>query len=708
MSGVVLALLAGAAVRIESVAVRPVDGHPGLVVSAHQPLPPVVVSRQGRRLLVRIPGARLSSRFDSPRLFAWKAKGGRAAMKAEGLRLWQAKGDVLLQFTVGPDVPFGVHQDGSRLRFSFHEPERAPSRGRSLLVAAAAPEAAPAPPAVALAAAVQTAATASPAGPPGPPAYAALRAAAAEPVAVTLERAGPKAIVRIRGGSGLPDARVRREGGEVIVTFDVGALAVPPSPAVEPPVDGIHVEKVATLAVVHVKVAPEVPFEIQREKHLLSLTFGEENPLEKIAPAPPAPGTEAVDVASLVSPEIYRGLFPATFGGEGGEQAPAAASDLPREGLQVGPVHLRPSVLVTYVDGDYTLLDTPDPVSDRYVQVEPRIAADMPVLGGELTAEYGVRLRFFSQFDEVNSTSHLLNAGLEVPLGSRTMLRLRDHFFTGILEATEVDPGQEYFFDLSRFHRNEIEAGAKVEVGPRGFLDGSIGYNEVNFDDPQAGFFPYDARFARVGAGLTFGDNMRAGLYYGYDRIPSPGARPLVAATGHSLGVAVEGDLGALTTGQVSLDYTDRDSPLAGEGGQRYRGLTGGLSLSRELSPSSRITVTGRRSTDLSAFEDDAFYVSTGGRALLSFGLPWSFSANTGVGYQENTYRTEASEIGVPREDSIFGWTLGLSRPVGSFAYLRADYRRDRRRSNIPGFNITTDGFIVQMGVGLFGTSVRR
>ena len=106
------------------------------------------------------------------------------------------------------------------------------------------------------------------------------------------------------------------------------------------------------------------------------------------------------------------------------------------------------------------------------------------------------------------------------------MLSLRDHFSTGILEATEVDPGQEYFFDLSRFHRNEVEAGARVEVGTRGFVDGSFGYNEVTFDDPQAGFFPYDARFARVGAGLTFGDNLRAGLYYGYDRIPSPDAPP--------------------------------------------------------------------------------------------------------------------------------------------------------------------------------------
>src|SRR6185295_57515 len=113
---------------------------------------------------------------------------------------------------------------------------------------------------------------------PTPPAFAALRAADA--LTVTAESAGPRAVVRIRGGLGLADARVRREGGEVIVTFDVGAETVPPSPAAAPPVENVDVEKVASLAVIHVKVPPEVPFDVKREPRLLTLTFGEEAALE--------------------------------------------------------------------------------------------------------------------------------------------------------------------------------------------------------------------------------------------------------------------------------------------------------------------------------------------------------------------------------------------------------------------------------------------
>ena len=208
--------------------------------------------------------------------------------------------------------------------------------------------------------------------------------------------------------------------------------------------------------------------------------------------------------------------------------------------------------------------------------------------------------------------------------------------------------------------------------------------------------------------GTTFGDNLRAGVYYSYFRVPPPDARPLVESTAHAVGIGLEGDFGRLTHGSVQLDWRKQDSPGAAAGGQTYSGLAGSLSLSRELSPTSRVTVLGRRATDLSAFEQNAFYVSTGGQVQLSSGLAWSLSANGSLGYQENVYKTVASAIGVPREDSILGWTLGLSRPVGSFGFLRADYRRDRRRSNLPGYDITTHGFIVQIGVGLFGTSVRR
>ena len=701
MIPLVLSLMA-AAPKLEAVTITSVEGRPGLVLSADQPLPPVVVSRSPRRLQVSIPGARLAPKLKGPWVFAGRAGSGRASLPVEAVRIVQRPADVALLFTLPSDVPLGVRQEGETLWLAFGEepPPRETHKGVSLL------------------------------GPPGPPVPSPVldlpspQSRPAAPVLVPLPEEGrgeasvsvsveprpPRALVRITGGAGLAEARVRREGGEVIVTFDAENEAVAKAPAVLPPIDAIEAEKLAALAVVHVRVAPEVPFEVQREEGALVVLFGEAapRPLELQARTPLPEASAGVDTARLVTPELYRSLFPA-----GGEEPadrptalPAASSDQAREGLQIGPLHLRPTLQTSYTDADTAVLDTPQPVNDHYLQIEPRVTADVPLLGGQLTADYALRYRAFSSYDEVGSTSQLANAGLELPLGTRTLLRVHDHVSTGILETTEVDPGQEYFFGLSRFHRNDLGLGAQVQVGNHYFVDLAAGRNDVSFDE-VAGFFPYTTTTVEVAAGMTLAENLRASLVYHYLRVPPSDRREVVESSESSLGAAINGDLGPLTHGQVQIDYQDRQAPRAAAGGQSYRGLAVQASVVRDLSASARLQLTARRATDLSGFEQNAFYVSTGARLGLSTGLPLSLSGNLGVGYQWNAYRTLAAELGEPRRDNIFGWSVGLSRSLGRIAFVRADYRRDHRSSNLPGFSTTTDGFLVQVGLGLFGTSAR-
>jgi len=45
---------------------------------------------------------------------------------------------------------------------------------------------------------------------------------------------------------------------------------------------------------------------------------------------------------------------------------------------------------------------------------------------------------------------------------------------------------------------------------------------------------------------------------------------------------------------------------------------------------------------------------------------------------------------------------------LGWRAFVRADYRRDRRESNVAGYDVTTSGFAIQFGVGLFGPGPSR
>ena len=78
-----------------------------------------------------------------------------------------------------------------------------------------------------------------------------------------------------------------------------------------------------------------------------------------------------------------------------------------------------------------------------------------------------------------------------------------------------------------------------------------------------------------------------------------------------------------------------------------------------------------------------------------------------GIGYQWNDYRTIASEIGVPREDRIFGWFVGLRRPIAHKLALNAAYRSEDRRSNVDNFDTNANGFYLTLEWDIFGTPQR-
>jgi hypothetical protein len=359
------------------------------------------------------------------------------------------------------------------------------------------------------------------------------------------------------------------------------------------------------------------------------------------------------------------------------------------------------------VDADVAGFTGPSPIRDRYLQTQPSLTGEMPFLDGKLVGSYEPRLRSFSSYSEVGTTTHLANASLDLPVGARFTLTASEHFVHGILEATEVDPGREYFFGLGRFTRWDSELGARIELGSRLGVDLGGGWNEVSFDSSSS-FFAYTAQTLRAGLGYELTPSLRAVLGYTYSRLPRPDQRPLAGSTANSVGFGLKGQITPLLTGQVELAYRDQESPLAPPGGQRFQGLTTAVSLKNEFRPDAFLVVLGNRSTDPSAFEQNAFYVTTGLQADATVPAPFSIAFRGGAGYQWNTYRLPASAIGVPREDTILAWSAGLGRPLGSRAFLRGDYRRERRRSNLPGFSVTTHSLIIQLGIGLFGAPMSR
>lgn len=513
-------------------------------------------------------------------------------------------------------------------------------------------------------------------------------------LAVRVEHEGGRASVSVVTSSEPGRVKVRREGGEVVLLMEVDSPATLETPAPSPPIEAIRLGREQGGLTLRVQVAPEVPYAIRRAGPRLTILFGE------VAQEQPAPRDSDVD-------RLYRGLFPPSAGPlegsvdfvpPGGETAPPGE---PAEGLQLGPLGLKPLVVGSYVDAENALLGTPQPVSDSYFQLEPKLMAELPLLGGRLSADYGPRLRRGSSLALVERTSHFGNAAFDAA-GSGLGLRIAGHHARGILETYEVDPGGEYFFGLGAFTRDSLDGSLRLSRGGRLGLELGGGYTKVDLERTSS-FFGYKSWTARGGLGYDATPNLRANLLYGFERTPAPPERPQAQQRAHSVALELSGEILPLLNGRLSLGYESLRGPRAGPGGGRFAGVTLSADLTKEFTASTVLGISAARRTYPSGFEDNAFYVSNAASAQLSAPLGFGTTLAAAAGYHWNEYQTTASALGAPREDRILGWSIGLGRTLTRRAYVRADYRRERRDSNVHDFDITTQGFVVQIGLGFFG-----
>lgn len=563
------------------------------------------------------------------------------------------------------------------------------------------------------------------------------------PGMVAVHREGDVARVSIMDADlGLRFAGGRRFSWTPSDGFDPALLAATPAK-----LDRLEIAAGASEVSVLLHVPPEVSVDVRRDPHGLLLVFRAASaqaepervaraaaepvaspPAPVVAAHPPAPAPAPAPAPVVPAPvpaapvvaeaqatttgsvaELYPRLFPI-----GAPEAPREESvPLPEviepgqdAGVAVGPFRVRASVDARYVDADTFVESTAVPTKDRYLEVLPRVAAASPVGEGHFTLDYAPVFRAFATYDDVNSNSHALGARIDLPVGSRVTLRAGDRFRSGVLDTRVVDPGGEYFFGLGRFRRNDADAGASIMVGPRLSVELGGALGTVRFQE-KSNFFSYDTRSASAGFGYEVTPSLKAVASYVYDAVPRPDERPEAEATAHSGRLTLTGDILPLLSGEVSVGYRSQDSPNAGPGGTSYSGITMSAALSRQIGRDSLLAVYASRSTPVSAYEENAFYVSTALQGTLQVPLPARFQLRGGLGYQWNDYRTVASAIGKPREDRILGWYVGLRCPVWSRLYLSGAYRGEDRRSNVDAFDTNADGFYLQLEWNIFGTPPR-
>jgi len=520
--------------------------------------------------------------------------------------------------------------------------------------------------------------------------------------AIRIEAESDRPVVRV-AVSGHVEARVTRVASELVLMFPgahlLPALAVP-GPLAE--IRSITAEETLEGARLRIRVEGPADHELTQEGGVVSLVLrGRRAP----AASPPPPGGRS-------APEDVRDLY-AKIVPPAAEPVDAAAApispDVLAEGadqaLHLGTARVRPSVGLVYVDADVAFLDTPAPVRDRYFQVEPHLPVDFGSKAAgraNLHLSYDPRFRVRTAFAELRQPSHLLTASAEVPVAPGLTVRGSHHFAHGLLETTEVDPGREYFFRLAPFTRNQSLLGLSYDPGGLFALELAGTRDAIRIDD-QAAFF--DHRVDTLSGSLDYDFSSRAHAYarYAWSHIPRPVARPEAESTSSTVSLGAAGDLLPLVSGEVSVGLRSLEAPRGGPGGTHFTGVVLAGSVRKEFTPAATATLLARRDTYPSAFEENAFYVVTGVGAETDLRMVLSLVFHGGLGWQRNAYRVRVAELGRARQDDLLGWSAGLGRVLTSWSFLRADYRHDRRHSNLAVYNSSGHVFTIQVGLGFLG-----
>ena len=271
------------------------------------------------------------------------------------------------------------------------------------------------------------------------------------PGEVAVHREGDVARVSIMDAElGLRFAGGRRFSWTPSDGFDPALLAATPAR-----LDRLEIAASASEVSLLLHVPPEVPVDVRRDPRGLLVVFAALRPPSSLPRRPggraaahgraACPGAAPVAVATTDTAELAKRLFPDRSGrgpgrgpGIGRRALPPAlpgrrargdargdggagrgrSSPGRTSGVAVGPFRVRASVDARYVDADTFVESQAEPTRDNYLEVQPRVAAVAPVGEGRFTLDYAPVFRAFATYDDVNSSSHSLGAGLDLPIGT--------------------------------------------------------------------------------------------------------------------------------------------------------------------------------------------------------------------------------------------------------------------------------------------------
>lgn len=425
-------------------------------------------------------------------------------------------------------------------------------------------------------------------------------------------------------------------------------------------------------------------------------------PVEPSSEAASAPSedevatTESEFITLFPAPEEGRPMFDPPI-----EQVDTGEGDY-GNGILLGRFLLQPLAEFSWVRGDNVTLDSEDPFADNAIYA--RGVADFELIDSENTLNfaYQVRYRKFQEFDLLKEKlSHGFDLRTSIEVSPRMTFDARNHFLRGSFETFEFDPGQEVFFNVEPFNHNLTEVGLAMDVNERVGVSLTGGYDFVRFRDQQTIFFDYETLTA--GGGFYYRRSPVSSIFGELTRAitPEPSTRPEAKSVANAAQIGLEGELTPLLTGTIQAGYSWQEFG-EGENLLEYRGFVASATLTRYFTEAASLTIEGGRRTNLSNFEDNNYYLTHYGTLQFTGPIRRNLQLVTGASVFDNGYPLDSFEGAEPRKDfALAGW-VGAAYFFSPLTYFRADYRYERRQSNLEQFQYTSNVLRVIVGVGIF------
>ena len=387
--------------------------------------------------------------------------------------------------------------------------------------------------------------------------------------------------------------------------------------------------------------------------------------------------------------------------------------------LVLGKVLIKPSAAISYAYESNLQALSAGYQPDRALMVSPTIEAFIPLTRNGIRFEYSMQYRNYQRYDLRRNFDHSFNADSMFDISPILSLAVRDHFSMSSVNSQEFMPGREIVFSDSVFKRNDLGLLANWTLTENDSLAFNAGWNHVFFDKPSGNtntpFYDYD----QYGFGGSYKHDVseRLGVFASgsYRQNTTGDARDLANSRGFEFSGGIDGMLTPLISAQLGIGVRYDRYPSAAR--TSATGLVFRGSVSKEISERSNIALSFSRSSNLSNFQENSYFVTTGIGVSYSRDVRPNIQVYATSAYQRNGYPLllEAA-AGIPsnlvgnnaRRDSFVDAGFGALYRYNDWLAMDLHFDITRRYSDLSQYRFQSYRGVINFLIGSKGAATGR